>query len=215
MSRIRFRLRTALILMAVACVPLGLVAGFIRSVRLQQRAVAELERLGYVAVYDTDGIGRMKSQNLEPVRQAFGRDAVDRVIEVRLAATPSLLGDNTLAKARTSLDLLPHLQTLDLSYSTMSDAGLAALAGLPLQTLTLVHCKYVTLEDPSWLQPLSKLKRLDLRETQVSDDAIASLGQIQGVQTLLVGKTSITREGVAKLRQLVSARQPRCDVVPW
>jgi hypothetical protein len=206
MPRIRFRLRTALVLMVCVCIPLGFLAAYIRRVRLQQIAVAELQWRGYAAVYD-NRLDQGKGSELGLLRSLLGRHAVDSVVEVRLAIMPSLLGDNTLEKARPSLERLPHLRTLDLSYSTISDTGLQALASLPqLETLRLVNCKYVALEDACWLAQTPNLLHLDLRQTQIDDDAIPCLAQLLKLEELEVGKTPMTDTGVTKLRSLMNVR---------
>lgn len=205
MSRIRFRLRTALVLMVVACVPLGITASFLRSVRMQQQAVAELKSLGYTVAYSWDD-----SSGGHPLGQLLGKDATEAVIEVRLATTPSLLGDNTLERARPSLALLPSLRRLDLSYSTLSDGGLETLAGLSrLEELNLTNCKYVALET-SALEKLPALRRLNLSRTQVGDDAVARLTELGQLEELNLCYTPMSNAGVAQLRETY---QSRCRVL--
>jgi len=77
---------------------------------------------------------------------------------------------------------LTQLQTLDLSHSKVTDAGLEHLKGLTrLQTLALSECMKVTDAGLERLKGLTQLQTLVLTRTQVTD---AGLEHLKGLTQL-------------------------------
>ena len=74
---------------------------------------------------------------------------------------------------------LEHLQTLNVSFTKVSDEGLKELV------------------------KLRSLRTLNLRGTKVSDDGLKELAKLNHLQTLDIRRTKVTEEGVADLLQAV------------
>jgi Leucine-rich repeat (LRR) protein len=99
---------------------------------------------------------------------------------------------------------LGSLQRLDLSNTQVSDAGLAQLAGLgSLQRLDLSNTQ-VSDAGLAHLAGLGSLQTLDLRETQVSDAGLAHLAGLGSLQTLDLSSTQVSDAGLVHLAGLGS-----------
>lgn len=92
-----------------------------------------------------------------------------------------MIGDRGIA----ALTPLTNLESLDLYSSQVTDKGLASLPSMKrLMWLRLTHAKAVT------------------------DDAVKFLGRCKTLRTIFLAGTAITRDGVAKLKQLL----PVCKI---
>lgn len=97
---------------------------------------------------------------------------------------------------------IPRLQTLCLDYTKVTDRGLASLSSSP--TLNVVSLYGVNVGDAGLLAlPLSRMTRLDLSFTQVSDSFAQALSKsAENLTRLSVRGTAITNEGLAALTAL-------------
>jgi hypothetical protein len=69
---------------------------------------------------------------------------------------------------------MTHLRELDLSGTAVTDRGLTALDGLPLEKLHLARTRVTDAGVREHLTPLQTLRLLDVSGTQVSDEALAA-----------------------------------------
>ncbi len=70
------------------------------------------------------------------------------------------------------IGLYPNLRTLDLTNSLITNKGFALLKKLPLEKLDLMQCTKIYFD---FQNGFSSLRRLNLRETLITDDELASL----------------------------------------
>jgi len=92
-----------------------------------------------------------------------------------------------------------ELEVLNLADASISDAGLARLAGLPLRRLELGSS--ITDAGLQALTPLHKLRHLDLGRTRVTDAGVATLTAFPHLETLLAGRL-FTSRGLMELAEL-------------
>lgn len=100
-----------------------------------------------------------------------------------------------------------NLKTLSLLGTNVTGAGLGALAGLHnLETLDLGRTK-VTDAGLGALAGLSNLISLSLRDTNVTDTGLGALTGLPNLKRLIVGGTKVTGVGMSKFR----ATHPKCE----
>ncbi len=122
----------------------------------------------------------------------------------------------------TSLARIPTLRKLEIHMTGLTDAGVAALAALPLETLwlgprvtdaamqilggmpTLRHldiCAHnVSDEGARALSTLPNLEILWLARCGITDDSVAALAAMSGLRELNVNCTGISNSGMNRLR---------------
>ena len=95
------------------------------------------------------------------------------------------------------------MKYLHLKGIGITDHGLRHLAGMKnLLTLTLDYNLRVTSAGLKYLEHLSRLTDLSLNKCDITDDGLASVGQIQRLDSLELNGTPITSVGLAHLEQL-------------
>jgi len=114
--------------------------------------------------------------------------------------TLSLSGTSTGDVELARLPPLPALATLDLSGTRTTDAGLPAL--VPLANLRELNLSRTAVTDAGLaaLRPLTKLTHLYLADTRVDDAAAESLAEISGLAHVGLAGTSITADGIARIK---------------
>jgi len=224
----QIRLRSLLVLVAAACLLLGLVTRETRWSVQQRRVAATVAAWG----------GRTSFQRVDsppptvlgPLDDLFSRDWLlgkehrQRLIWV---SPGPFVGDDELPLL--GLHGLPDLYGLDLGDSQVSDAGLAHLKRVPrlqqvvprksVSDIGLEHLSQVkglesldlsrTRPSAAGLAHLKKclsLTRLDLTQSLVGDEHVAQLKEIQGLETLFLDRTAVTDAGLAHIAQLRGLR---------
>ncbi|MBU6361095.1 MAG: NACHT domain-containing protein, partial [Chloroflexi bacterium] len=115
-----------------------------------------------------------------------------------------IFGDWTSDRELDDLDGLSKLQSLYLSFTKVSDAGLATVGGLSsLQSLNLSFTK-VSDAGLAALGGLSGLQSLNLSSTQVSDAGLAALGGLSGLKSLDLSYTKVSDAGLVALCEMSS-----------
>ena len=115
-----------------------------------------------------------------------------RVLHVNLAIDDDLL----------HIDDLPSLESLDLKFSQITDAGLAHLQGAgELQELGLGNTS-ATGAGLVYLKKLTKLRRLDLSESEITDDGLTGIKGLTQLKELDLARTKITDAGLESLKRL-------------
>ena len=105
-----------------------------------------------------------------------------------------------------------RLRLLDLSGSSVTDAGVDHLVGLAeLEDLRLQGTR-VSDRGVARLASLPALARLSLAETAVTDAGVAALARAPALATVDLRRTRVTSEGIACLLEAPSLRSV---VVPW
>jgi uncharacterized membrane protein len=118
-------------------------------------------------------------------------------VEVHCTNAGKAFGDRQLEALAA---LAPQTVWLDLSGTSVTDAGLATVARFT--NLTRLHLNQTAITD-SGLAQLSKLQHLEylnLYGTAVTDDGLSSLTDLRKLRTLYVWQTKVTGAGVSRLR---------------
>lgn len=159
-------------LVAMVGGPLGLL---IRAATGQHRAVMALRQRGAVVAYRDD--------------------------PPPLADPPAVVDDDAFLR-----DFLVDVSVVDLGGANLGDADLAWLKAFPhLETLVLreTHVTDVGLQCLGWL---AELKYLDLHGTQIGDKTLELVSAQGELQDLDLGETQVTDAGLAKLSGLARLR---------
>jgi hypothetical protein len=162
----------------------GLLGWYVRSVRIQQAAVAAIEKTGGSVFYDVQNRNEgpvhyrpfglkwlFEPSDLAPkwLVDRIGLDYVGTVVSARLGPW----GDDATMHFVSQLD---RLEDLGLIGSQVTDAGLVQVKGLQL------------------------LRGLQLSQTQVSDIGLAYLKGMKELRLLGLWKTQVTDDGVLELQ---------------
>jgi hypothetical protein len=191
----RYYYRLGVMLLCVLTVAAGSNLFFmkLKQARLQNQAVADILNSGGQVAYDEQGM--VPPDAFPHLRKLLGNDFFDNVIK---ATFPPTAGDADLA----CLEALPKLDTLDLSGTHVSDAGLASLERqIQLTFLNLDQTK-ITDASLEHLKGLSNLQELSLVNTRVTDAGLAYLEKLTKLQVLVLDQTPITNAGLAHLKNL-------------
>lgn len=178
----QFRLKTLFIVVAVLCVPLAWVGVRMNQKRHERAVIAELEQLGGMVMYEwqgkrEDGVWQPENWRTgDPpgplwIHQIFGDDFFSHVVYVALLGSPA--NDDDLQMVAT----IRGLETLDLPFAEIGDAGLAHLKGLAsLRCLDLSHTD-ITDVGLGHLKSLVALKHLRLNGTNTTNAAVDDLAK--------------------------------------
>ncbi len=151
--RFQFSIRSLLLLVVVVAVPCSWLATEMKQARKQREVVEEIEVAGGDVIYDYQfnpyGADHSDAEPPGPawLRTLVGDDLFMAVMKVQFGSPSEPAAAMERPKG------LPQLQTLNLAYTSPTDADLAHLNGL------------------------TQLRRLDLRDTRVSDESIKKLQQ--------------------------------------
>ena len=112
--------------------------------------------------------------------------------------------DNSL-RALSDLD---NLQTLNLTFNKVTDAGLVHIQGLT-NLKTLILPKQITDAGLVHLKGLTNLEQLDLVDTKVTDAGLVHLKGLTNLQELHLSDTQVTVAGLAAMQQTL----PTCEIM--
>jgi len=201
MARLRFRysLRTFLLLVVVASLPLGWLAKTMNRVRRQRAAVAEIVDEGGEIRYDYNS-RRRASSPFGPwlIRRLFGDEVFAKVTYVGWHGGSKPPTDNDVRL----LTSLPDLEWVILYGSKVTDASLPHLARLPrLKTLSLD----ATALSRHGLAGLSSCRTLtSLELSHVTDEKLAGLASLTQLQSLAITHSPVTEDGLSCLKKLTN-----------
>jgi hypothetical protein len=198
--RLRFSLRTLLLLVVVIAVPMGWKVNRVRNQRL---VVAEIERLNGHVYYDYhrrafNNGGNPQLPGPDWLRDLLGVDYFADVVHINVNG-PQVTNE-TLAL----LSSLTHLQALGVESDRITDSGVAMVArSKELISLTL-GSKSITVASIDHLQGLANLEFLRCSGSQVDDSWIEHIVRLKSLHTLILNDTSVTDEGLAGLARLTN-----------
>ncbi len=136
--------------------------------------------------------------------ECYGEDSFVSLVAVKSAWPPGGVSDAELSRAIPLLCELPELESLDLTGSEITDAGVAELKRIrSLRRICLSHAR-VSDRGIASLIPLSRLESLDLGGTLVTDASGGTLVQFTRLKDLDLSKTTIGNPMVAQLARLNS-----------
>jgi hypothetical protein len=195
--------------MGVVLVMAVLLGLYVRSVHVQQDAVAAIKRVGGSVVYDWEW------DNYDPdIMNAYGKprapkwlanlvpvDYVANVVHVRLtpqrAKSQQKADDETLAH----VGHLGRLENLSLERTAITDAGLAHLKGLTRLRYLWLERTAITDAGLAHLKGLTGLRQLYIDDTLVSDAGLAHLKGMTGLISLSITGSHVTDDGVLELER--------------
>ncbi|AGA27079.1 hypothetical protein Sinac_2786 [Singulisphaera acidiphila DSM 18658] len=166
---------------------------YVRSVQVQQRAVAAVQRAGGTVTYNWEwnhynpDIININGRPRAPkwLADRIGVDYVGNVVAVNLmpqrAKSQNKANDETLAQ----VSRLGHLESLELNGTAITDAGLG-------------HIKTLT-----------KLRHLGLGQTLTSDAGLPYLNGMSQLVTLNLAGSRVTDDGVLELERAL----PRVQII--
>jgi hypothetical protein len=223
--RVQFNLRSLLITVGLACVPLALFAAKLHQKQRERAIVAQIRELGAHVTYD------WKNQDHAPgpalFRNLLGDDFVCSVSSVRFVGDP--VNDTALV----AIGALRELRIVTLERTSITDEGLRGLVGLErlvslgiggapnitdaglehvgrlhsLESLNL--CAHaITDKGLGHLRGLERLHCLGLATTSVTDAGVVHLSRIPALYSVDLRSTKATERGAAELRRML----PQCHV---
>jgi Leucine Rich repeat len=206
--RLRFSVRTLLVLVLILGAALGWVADKLRRARRQHEAsVAVVSRHGTV---DYGKAFRLESWGKLPLgppprhvwlREHLGDDLFETVTHVAFFRQPEVT-DLDMAV----LDAFPDLEEFHVSKAPVTDKGIAHLAGM--KKLRRVTISEAPITDSSLLAigRLPHLDQLDLNGTRITDAGLVALDAMPHLLTLDLQWTRITDAGLVHLAGLKELR---------
>lgn len=127
------------------------------------------------------------------------RDRSGNIVAVDL--THKWVSDADLAR----LAGLPHLRTLALSETRVTDHSIEHLKNLPaLVSFECYFCEFISDDSVAVMKSWKKLERLQLRGTKVTSKALEHLAQIPTLRSLDLSHTEIDDEGFDLLGSLTA-----------
>lgn len=194
----QFTLRTLLIAMLLASLPLAWVGNELANKRNEEALSHDIHQAGGRAVFTLQQRLTFPPEswysNDDPFHSVTAWNQSYRISEVHLTARTATEFRILLRR----VNRLSYLQSLDVSDSWLKDADLGGISDEPLSDLDLMGTG-VTDECIPALVRLPKLKRLALDFTTISDAGLAKLVSSPSLAELDVSGTLVTPEGIAKL----------------
>ena len=169
-----------------------------RNTNEQQKAVAEIERLGGKVEFNAEKAVVKVDLNNAPI--------TDDAVLKNLAAFQALewldlrqtaIGDEAVAYLKN----LKKLKFLNLFRTNMSDRGLAELKELTALETLLIGGTSITDEGLKNLEKFSKLKKISIFRTAISDAGIKYLEKLPSLEVLLMGGSKISEDGAKQLQK--------------
>jgi internalin A len=160
------------------------------DVGITDRGVALLAELPRISVLDLRGCSQLSDAGLRHLR------AMRRLRVLRLGGYQI---------ADTSLEIvkdLKWLQGLTIDEASITDAGLARLAGLPLEEITLSRCYGLTDAGLLHLQGFANLAQLGIRDIPLAGDGLKCLAGKDKLTRLRLNGTGIGDAALQHIRGL-------------
>jgi hypothetical protein len=199
--RVRFRLRTLLILFALLCMWL---AWLMRGVNEQRRAVAILEEFGaeirFAPISSFSPWSSILPRSLRQYILEASPDHWKRVTHVTIRSAE--FADSNVEV----LGALPHLRYLCLSGTMITDLNMKYIGRLKnLRTLSLGDTR-VGDAGLEHLSGLRKIDTLDLSSVPITDKGMIHLREMQKLDELYLNATRLTGASLAHLSAIKSLR---------
>jgi WD40 repeat protein len=99
------------------------------------------------------------------------------------------------------LQRFPHLRSLALTHTQITDVGLAELRGLRELSDLDLSANPIGNVALKWLEHLPALEKLNLDDTQVTDAGLDHIAAMKKLTTVYLRDTRVTAEGVRRLKQ--------------
>lgn len=203
--RFQFGVRSLLVFVAAASIPLGWFAWQMQRARRQREAVEAIMESRGLVFYDyrwdedTEWLN-FKAEPKTPkwLRESLGDDFF------YCPHTLSLSHQQVRETDLKRVGRLPTLRLLCLNDTRVTDAGLRYVKGLTELKRLSLGATQVSDAGLEQLKGLTGLKRLDLSSTQVTDAGMEHLTGLADLRTLDLFSDQITDEGLAHLTKLAN-----------
>lgn len=211
----QFRLRTLLVLTAIAAVALVGVLRERSRIAEQQRVLRpHVKAVANVIPNWRDDLWGYDHTHYAQYIEANLLTDDDLQYLLRLPALKELIVTNDPILTGPGLAYLqdvPSLRRLTLSETGVNDAGLEHLAGVTqLEYLRLTGGKF-TGRGFAHLAGLSRLKRLDIEGRNITDDGLEPLGRLTQIYELALRVSGCTDAGLKHLHSLKQLRRLEID----
>jgi Leucine Rich repeat len=226
----QFRLRTFLIIVAIAGLGLGWLGRGVHRAQMQRAAVVRIQELGGSVQYlGADPFSEPDSRVEGWVRWTFGNDYYDRVTAVDLNSKAVTDADMPL------FDYLPDVEDVDLAGTKVGDRGIRHLRGhsqlrklnlfesqvgdegwailKDIRTLKHVAAGRTKITDAGLVHAgvLTQLEYLGLRGNRVTDSGLVHLRGLTNLEGIYLGETQVTDAGLVHLQPMTKMKYPRLD----
>ena len=185
-SHIRISVRGLIVLVLIVG---GWLGWMVRGAQVQREAVETIRRAGGSVQYDWELFRGLTDPNAKPpapdwLVRLVGVDYFGNVVRVVLSR-PGHLWQHARAGIERcdsgQRGSLAHLETLDVTHTSLDDAGLAHL------------------------EPLRRLKQLGMVKTNVTDAGLIHLKGMSALRWLGLAYTNVTEVGIQDLRRSLPA----------
>ena len=143
-------------------------------------ALAKLVRIDRLRLLDLRGCG------------AVNADLLGRLSSMEHLVALRLRGYNVDDHCLRAVSRFSHLTSFTLEESPAGNAGLAALAQLPLESLTLFRCNVINDEGLKIVSQWGKLRSLSLRDMAIRGDFFKELAGLPSLRTLSAIQTMVS-----------------------
>jgi hypothetical protein len=216
--RIRFSLRTLILVAAIVSVPLTWLSIRLHSARIQLKAVNRITELrGFVEYdfyYQAGGNGTPRGWPI--FRRWLGPHFFDRVDLVSLSPVygsgsgilqVSPCSDHDLAIVAE----LPGLRRLGTSNTNVTDDAMIYVGQIHSLEELYLHGTVITDRGLRHLSQLTNLKEVTLHVTRMTDDGITVVCGWKQLKKATLGNPGVTVDGWRRLK----AALPNCDITYW
>ena len=211
--RLRYSMRTFLVVVTLGCCWLGY---HIHSARRQQGAVEAIRQSGgkvyYAYQVTSGGSPGQGAQSWAPrlLREPLGNDFFHRAVTAEWTVRTNPEVEAALRRV-TEIGTLRFLRV----FGPVSDAHLVQFSQLKrLEELRVWNAREVTDAGVAPLASLSRLKKLQLDHTQITDKSLEHISHMPQIEVLFLNNNQLTDAGVAHLRRLTRLRELRIDSDP-
>lgn len=221
MQPLRFSLRVLLVLVAAFAILLAIGGKRMFDARKQRQLITLIQSYGGENHHDLNFMNglertiRFPNMEFSPtlpgpdwLRTRIGDEYFVSVAEAFFDKPSHRILDDTMflefASSVRTQDL-PRPRGLVFADLPITDAGLGGLSTFPdLTSLHILNCPNVTDEGLKRIEPLSKLRRLDLGGSGITDRGLTRLSNLKELRELSLRRTAITDDGLSHLGDLVS-----------
>jgi hypothetical protein len=191
---LQFRLRTALAVVTLACVLLGLLTKPLMDWRRERAAIEALQKAAEDGYVQTNTV---RYPGFGLFRHVLGPSIYRRADRVGIDGRA--FGNDDLRH----LEDLRHVQVLDLRMTAVTDAGLVHLKGLAKLDRLNLSGTQITDAGLAHLRNLPEITVLDLHRTQVTDAGLEHLRGMTELESLDVFGTGVTYDGLTRLDRVL------------
>jgi len=220
--RLRFSLRTLLVMTVIAGFGLAWIGNKARDVRQQRALVDRAYDQDFVVGFDNDmpswlydyfGItGALAWGDLEVVSKSnnrpFGDDDLEALHRLRyqsLHLSFSQVSEDHIARWRPP----PGLRCLEAQGTALGDKTAQHISHCPSLEAVELYGTNVTDAGVAHLATLPNLYLLGLEKTSITDDSVEHLKKLKQLRVLRIWQTGITPEGAEQLREAL----PNCVIL--